>query len=111
MSKEELTLEQLLERDKDKIDDLAKLKASIEVEPEWVVLAEFGIYFGWDAVRDVRNNVITSDDMYGLLAGARRVKSLNRYNGVVDTYTAFAGTQTQDGAKALKNLLGELRKA
>lgn len=110
MSEDKLTLEQLLERDKDKIGELSKLKSATEIDPEWLLLAEFGSYYGYQAIVDVRKNVISAEDMQQLLAGARRIENLNRYNRIIDQYTAFAATQTKGGVKALKGLLGELRK-
>lgn len=47
--------------------------SEIKVNPEWFNLAEFGYYFGWQAIRDVRENKIALEEMTLLLAGARKV--------------------------------------
>lgn len=36
-------------------------------------LAEFGYYYGWQAIQDVRMNIISMDEMNVLLEGARKV--------------------------------------
>jgi len=51
------------------------------VSPEIYVVAEFGYYFGYDGIRAIKNNEITLDEVYILLAAARKVW----YSKVVDT--------------------------
>lgn len=43
------------------------------VTPEIYLIAELGYYLGYEAVRDVRNNVIDLDEMFALLEGCRKV--------------------------------------
>lgn len=105
-----LTLQDLLERDKDKIQKTARNTKATVVDPEDEMLAEFGLYFGWEAIWAVKTNSITANDMQTLTMGARKVNAANRYNEVVDMYTAFAATQTKEGGKALKERLSEIRK-
>lgn len=106
------TLDDLLKRDKEsgKLDELTKQKESTSVDQEWVILAELGLYFGWDAVVSARNNNLTMGDMNKLLIGARKLSVQKRYNEVIDMYTALAGSQSKDGVKAVKSHLRELRK-
>lgn len=44
-----------------------------KISNEMFILAEFGYYYGWEAVQAVRNNDITMQEMYALLEGARKV--------------------------------------
>lgn len=106
----ELTLQDLLERDKDKIAASRELKGRSYVDPEDELLAEFGLYFGWEAVMAVKTNIIDYTTMISLTLGARKVNNANRYTKIMDTYLAVAGSQSEKGSKALKQHLGELRK-
>lgn len=104
------TLQDLLERDKDVIGGLKRQGETSKIEPEWVMLAELGLYFGWEAIRDARANQITIEEMHKLIVAGRKLKALERYNGVMDTYSAFMGTQSKKGASSLKDTLRNLRK-
>lgn len=104
------TLQDLLERDKQKIADNARKRTGTPVDPEDEMLAEFGLYFGWGAVWAVKNNSITAADMHSLIIGARKVNAANRYNKSIDMYYAFAASQTEQGGKALNEHLGDLKK-
>ena len=104
------TLQDLLERDKDKIAQLARVNKGTTVDPEDELLSEFGLYFGWDAVWAVKTNSITANDMHTLILGARRVNAANRYNIIVDNYYAYAATQSDKGGKAFKDRLREITK-
>lgn len=43
------------------------------VPTEMYLLAEFGYYFGWQAVKDIKDNLYTLEEVYPLLEGARKV--------------------------------------
>lgn len=103
MSKELPTFQELLERDKDLIEKSAKSRKTKELEPEWVMLAEFGLFFGWQAVMDVRNDSISFGEMNKLLTAARRIKAIERYNTVFDTYSAT--NAIHDKGKSFKQTL------
>lgn len=107
MSKENPTLQELLQRDADKIAETRRVRDKSKIEPEWLLLAEFGLYFGWQAVKDVREDKMSFDDMNKLLAAARRIESTNRYNRVIDTYSAIIAPH--DKGKALKQTLKGIR--
>jgi len=63
--------------------DKAKVKARearIEAQDdkitrEWLGLAEFGYYFGWDGIKAVIDDVITLEQMKMLIDGARKIHS------------------------------------
>ena len=107
MNSESPTLQELLERDADKIKASSRGRDKNKLEPEWVLLAEFGLYFGWQAVQDVRQDNISFSEMNKLLAAARQAESTKRYNRVMDQYaTAIA---PHDKGKALKQTLKGIR--
>lgn len=97
------TLQELLQRDADKIKEIKRARQGAKIEPEWLLLAEFGLYFGWQAVTDVRNNKLSFVEMNKLLAAARRMEAMNRYNRVIDHYAAISAPH--DKGKALKQTL------
>lgn len=103
MNKELPTLQELLERDADKITEIKRARSKKKVEPEWLLLAEFGLYFGWQAVQDVRQDKISFDEMNKLLAATRSIDAINRYNRVMDNYAAIIAPH--DKGKALKQTL------
>lgn len=43
------------------------------ISNEMYIVAEFGYYFGWDAVQAIRNNEITLEEVFALTEGARKV--------------------------------------
>lgn len=104
--------QKLLERDKEKIALMKKERQQdpTHVDPEDELLAEFGLYFGWDAVWAVKTNSIDQQTMMSLIFGSRKIKNAERYNRVIDTYYAMAGSQSKQGSKALERHLGDLRK-
>jgi hypothetical protein len=66
--------------DKDKAKHQLRINKEIELQDsfiteEWLDIAEFGFYFGWQAVNDVMNDKITIDVMKMLLIGAKKVHS------------------------------------
>lgn len=75
MSERERT--RLLDRYKSRTE---KREEVSRVSPEVYILAELGYFYGWEAVRDVRNNVITLEEVYALIEGAKKVW----YSNVVD---------------------------
>ena len=76
------------------------------ITPEIYLLAEFGYYLGYDAIRDVRENRISIEEMYAILEGCRKVW----YSKLVETTqgtsiavgTAFSKNAKQDFVKAMK---------
>lgn len=110
MNNEKPSLEELLERDKEAIEQLQKAREGGKVEPEWVLLAEFGLYFGWQAVKDVREDRLSFEELNKMLSAARKIKAMNRYNEVMDIYLAYAAVHDKKGAAALKETLKSLKR-
>lgn len=88
-------------------DELAKVlqrKRSVEaskvkVSPEDLFVAEFGYYFGWEAMVSLANNEITFDDANVLLAGARKVWNAKLVDMASIMFTASAAAQSGKKAK------------
>lgn len=105
------TLQDLLERDKEKIAASKRKRVDSTVDPEDELLAEFGLYFGWDAVWAVKTNQIDGPTMMSLTLGARKVYNAKRYNKVIDLSIAYGASQSKKGHEGLKKHLEGLKKS
>lgn len=50
-----------------------KQRKSLDVSPEMYLTSEFGYYYGWEAIKAIRNDEITLPEVQVLLEGARKV--------------------------------------
>lgn len=57
----------------------------VKVSPEIYLTAEFGYYYGWEAMKAIFDNEITLDKVFVLLEGARKVG----YKKLVEQASAF----------------------
>lgn len=82
-------------------EELAKAKAvkqrheAKKLTPELQLVAEFGYYYGWEAVRDVLKNNIDLETMLGLLYGARKVWYRQVIDGAVASQVAFVSANSK----------------
>lgn len=101
----DLTLQELLERDADKIGELKRARNGNKVDPSWLMIAEFGLYFGWEAAKEVMDNPnFPYEKMVELLKAARTVRAVDRYNFITDIHLAVAAAQGGKDNKAAKEL-------
>lgn len=63
--------------------------------PEDYALAEFGTYFGWQAVRDVLDNKINNKNFQKMLNGGRKVWYSHVYDLSIGASAAFTAPQTK----------------
>lgn len=63
-----------------------------KVSNEMYLLAEFGLMYGWSAVRDVRNDLITYEEMFALIEAGRKVQTKHHIDDGVMTGTAVSAT-------------------
>lgn len=79
-----------------------------KVTREWLGIAELGYYFGWTAVQDWMNDVITSEQADMFVRSARKIHS----GHVLDQALAsLAGNATKKGAfeKIMKSYIRDMR--
>lgn len=50
------------------------------VSSEWDLLSEIGVFYGWQAIMDVINDVVTLDQAKQLVRGARKLQSQSVYD-------------------------------
>ena len=98
-------------------EEVARLKArTIDAEeksnltPENLMVAEFGILYGYEGVRAVLNDEIGMSTMLWLLEAGRRVKSIDRYNDTQARFIASVSAQSKDPVKTIKSLTGNMKK-
>ena len=101
---------QIKPEDLKKIEQRRDIKESNKIESEWVALAEFGIMFGWEAIKDVDNNVISKYAFNMLLRAGRKVLAINRFDNLESMFTAYISAQSKEPLKTLKSLSSELLK-
>lgn len=104
-------LDDLTQEDLDKIDSY--LNKGVVVDDYWMLLAEFGKAFGWEAYKDARDDLISIDEMMTLIEAHRRLESLDQYRISVATYIAVGSTKTkrpnQTFRKSTKQMLNSAK--
>lgn len=60
-----------------------------KISSEMFLLAKFGIMYGWQAVMDVKNNLITGEEMFALLEAGEKVLATKAIEHGVTTSVAI----------------------
>lgn len=97
-------------------EEKAKVQANKErreataVDKEWMFIAEFGRYFGYDGVKAILNNEIDLGTATMLLNGARK----SYYSDVIDTgiaqYSALVASKSKTAGSTFKKGMGHYYK-
>lgn len=84
----------------------------IKVSPEWRMIAEFGYYFGWEAVKDVRDKTsgLTGEEMRVLLEGAKRVWAEKEYEMAQVMFIATASANSKKPVAKFRELTKDIIK-
>ena len=72
----------------------------LKVDDEMILVAEFGMYYGYAAIEAVHNDEISLDRMLWLLMAARKVDARNQHNLSSAVFTAVASANSKSPAKA-----------
>jgi hypothetical protein len=84
---------------------------STKVEQEWLFVAEFGLYFGWQGVEAVMNdNDLTPEKMNKLLAAARKVQAGHLYDQASVTFYGALSAQSKKPGLTFKKLTKDMLK-
>lgn len=73
-----------------------------KVTPEIYLIAKFGIYFGWEAVRDVLDDKISLEMMFALIEGAEKVYYSQLCENTRGTFVAHTSSMAKNGFEAHK---------
>lgn len=102
-----------LELSQDELNKVAVARAKNEatkVDENWLFIAEFGFYFGWDGVRAILNNEITMDVANILLTGARKVWSGHLYDHATASFIGSISSQTKKPSQTFKKATRDMLK-
>ena len=100
-------------------EQLAKLKAikaksgagaSAFYRDNELLLAEFGKYYGWQAIRDVLADEVSYETFIALLNAGRSLAIRDRILHVNDMYVAVGASQAKKGDKVLKQYVKQLER-
>lgn len=90
-----------------KVARMKQRAEGVKVDSEWLFIAEFGYYYGWEGVQAILKNEISFAEANMLLQGAIKVW----YGKLVQmgrvTYTANAASQSKNGHLKLEKGLKE----
>lgn len=103
----------LSEAELKKLADFKSQSADIKVEPEWLEIAEFGGYFGYDGIQAILNNEIEIEVVRMLLAAQRKVwasQLVDRANvAFIASVSAQSKRPTNTFKKAMKNIIARTK--
>lgn len=100
-------------------EDLAKIQAhkastkgSLPVDNEWLLLAEFGITFGWQAYLDAKNDrrdengnlYVNGAEMMTLIEASRRLRAGEMFENAQTSFIGAVSGQTKKAAQTFNNL-------
>ncbi len=98
-------------------EDLAKvatargLDQKASIDPEWRAIAEFGTFYGFDAVMAVLNNEISADEMTQLILGARDVQREKNRDTAQAVFVASVSAQSKKPQETFNKLIKQVYKA
>lgn len=80
----------------------AQREAKPKLTEENLLVAEFGLFYGFEAVQAVLNDEIGLDEVLWLVESARAVDSRNQYNFSAAVFTAVASANDKHPSAAFK---------
>lgn len=78
--------------------------------PSVRILAELGDLYGWEAIRDVLENNLSSDLMMGLLREGRHIRRLRLADQYKVTFDCIAAAFRKRGDRNINAIIEKLRK-
>ena len=97
----------------EELEKVSKAKArhkGAEVDSNWLFVAEFGYYYGWQGVQAILNNEITMDQANVLMQGAIKVWYGKLVQQAETTHIAMVASRSKKGKEILKKGLENFRK-
>lgn len=78
--------------------------------PEEYALAELGMYFGWQAVRDVLDNKVSTEDFQSILNGGRKVWYSQVYDIAMASVAAYSAPKTKHPTQTFQAMMNHYTK-
>lgn len=98
-------------------EDLEKIKAhqastkgAFKVDQEWLLLAEFGMKFGWQAYLDAKSDRITAAEMLTLVEASRKLEWATVYNNSRASLIGAGSAQSKKPSKTFESLTRDIIK-
>lgn len=91
----------LTPEDEAKVERLKRSKEKTKVSPEELLVAEFGYYYGWQAMLDLLDNKVTLEDAMKLLEGGRKVWNSKMVDQAYAMYIASAAANSGKKSKQI----------
>lgn len=93
---------QLTPEEQAKVERLKANQEATSVSPEWMFVARFGYFYGYEGIKAIMDNQIDFEIAQTLLRGAEKMEA----RGVVDTanavYIANIASRSKKGSQLLK---------
>lgn len=83
----------------------------IVVSPEWMLLAEFGMLYGWDAYMAASRDKITGAEMMTLITAGRKIKASQNYDDAVAAFIGAISGSSKKPGDTFKKLTKDILKA
>lgn len=100
--KRQQALNNISKEDLEKVKQVQGSGSYYTVDEEWLLLAEFGMTFGWDAYIAVKNDEIDTPEMYTLIEASRKVKSRQRYEDTESHFISIMASKAKKQSSAFK---------
>jgi hypothetical protein len=110
-------LDELSPEDLEKISQPSTSGAS-PVDQEWLLLAEFGLKFGWQAYLDAKNDAVdengnlkvTGAEMLTLIEASRRLEARGLYDQTTASFIGSVSAQSKKPGQTFKSLTKDIIK-
>jgi hypothetical protein len=84
-------------------------KERVKVEPEHLMIAEFGKHYGYGGIEAIFEGKITSEQMAWLLSAARKVDSARMYDAAQTSFIGAASAQAKNPGNAFEKMTSRLK--
>lgn len=98
-------------------EDLAKIKAhqastdgAYPVDNEWLLLAEFGKAYGWEAYKDARDDKIGAPEMLTLIEANRKLEAMQLYKASYASLVGAGSAQAKKPSSVFKSMTKDIIK-
>jgi hypothetical protein len=103
--------------DKITAEDLAKIEAhrastegSYPVDNEWMLLAEFGKAYGWEAYKAARDDEIPSSEMLTLIEANRKLEAIQLYRDSQSSLIGAISAKSKKPGSTFRSLTKDIIK-
>lgn len=107
----------------EKIDRLRQKSEGVKVDENWLFIAEFGYYYGWDGIEAIRGTgckihgdgelackCLTMEEAATLLAGARKVWKGHLYDRAYASFIGAVSAKVKSPTTQFKKMVKDMIK-